>query len=174
MSKWIASLPLSIAIFGFFLLSNCRYRTIDSTGEDRIVYLQVRNDSYSPQTGGLVNRAIREELLTVHSVRMTSDPANADLSVEVTILNEKVSPEIFSAEDTLQATGFGMNLVARVELSKKGSEIHTQEIDYSASTLRQGDLAQPHSRQPRMALAEGIARKVALIVINESISFSKK
>ena len=67
-----------------------------------------------------------------------------------------------------------MNLVARVELSKKGHEIHTQEIDYSASTLRQGDLAQPHSRQPRMALAQGIARKVALIVINESVSFSKK
>ena len=82
MSKWIASLPSEYCHFRFLFLSSCRYRTIDPTGEDRIVYLQVRNDSYSPQIGGLVNRAIREELLTVHSVRMTSDPTNADLSVE--------------------------------------------------------------------------------------------
>ena len=154
---------------GFCILqSSCRYKIVNhSDRSGKKISLEVRNDSLAQQLGGTLRRALREELLKSSLHRLTDDLQEADLRAVISLSNYSNTPESFSANDSLSAIGFRLNLNATLVLSSGGKTILKENFEVSGSTLGDGS-KEPHTRQPNVALARELARRVMFSIVYKS------
>ncbi len=157
---------LSLCLFASF---GCRY--VLGPGEelpfDSVHVRVVRNDSLAPQTGPLLSRALREEILRQGRLRLANSANDADVVLTVCLTDYERTPEAFRSDDTTLAAGFRMGLHAEATLQAvAGNRTFFKDLSFwaHASTLRETLTASPFSRQPLMAASRELARKIAFSV----------
>ena len=185
MSRPKISLFFSVFASCGVLFGACRYQVVANTEyPERSFFLQIRNDSLVPQMSGILRRSILEELLTKSVLQLAAKKEDADMLAVITLVNYANAPEVFEKRyshffdidfikvfeksDSLAAAGFGMEVEARLELSRDGKESFSRIFTGSASVLKEDRLTLPHARQANMAMAQDLARQISFGIINYS------
>ncbi|MFP6887799.1 MAG: LPS assembly lipoprotein LptE [Opitutales bacterium] len=165
-TRWLLSICLG---FLFLLHGSCRYG-LGSGSElpyDNIHARVVRNDSFAPQAGPLLSRALREEIVREGSVRLMNNATDADAVLTVRLVDYERLPEVYRSDDTALASGFRMGLFALASLqSSSGKKVFFEDRLFrsGASTMRSNLTESPVSRQPMMAASRALAREIAATV----------
>ena len=169
MSRPKISLFFSVFASCGVLFGACRYQVVaNAEYPERSFFLQIRNDSLVPQMSGILRRSILEELLTKSALQLAAKKEDADMLAVITLVNYANAPEVFEKSDSLAAAGFGMEVEARLELSRDGKESFSRIFTGSASVLKENRLTLPHARQANMAMAQDLARQISFGIINYS------
>ncbi len=148
--------------------SACRYAL--GPGEElpfHTLHLRMaRNDSLAPQTGPLLTRALREEIIRQGRLRLVNSAEDADVVLTIRLTDYERTPEAFRSDDTALAAGFLMGLHAEATLQGTGGRTFFKDRSFRAraSTLRETLTVSPASRQPLMAASRELARKIAFTV----------
>lgn len=158
----------ALVALGLFLSLGAACRYTLGPGEElpfESVHVRlVRNDSLAPQTGPLLSRALREEIIRQGRLRLVNTADEADVLLIVRLTDYERRPEAFRSDDTALAAGFHMGLYAEVTLqSTAGGRTFFKDRSFRAhaSTLRENLATSPVSRQPLMAASRELARKIA-------------
>ncbi len=160
---FIWSLVVLISQYG------CSYKLGNPANTDHELFVIVRNDSFAPQFGPLVNRSVREILLRKGIYGISPNRKKADFDLVITITNYNDSPESFRSDDSLLGNGFGLTADARVQLSDHGGTIlYEAETSGRSSLFREDPTFEPNIEQALQALAEDLANQIYLSLLNYS------
>ena len=152
------------------VFSCCSYKLGNPGAFDGYLYLIVSNDSFAPQLGPLVEQQVRKKFLDSKKFMVTNSPQMADFTLEVTLKSYDTSPESFRSDDTLFASGFGMSVLADVEISSNdNSQEYNETVKGSASVTRTQVSTLPLKDQAMQSLAEDLANQVSLSLLNAGL-----
>ena len=168
MNKKLVLLSGLSVLLGVF--SCCSYKLGSPGAFDGYLFLIVRNDSFAPQLGPLVEQQIRKNFLDSKKFTVTNSPQKADYTLEVTLKTYDTSPESFRSDDTLFASGFGMSVLADLEISSNdNSQEYHDTVKGSASVIRTQVSTLPVKDQAMQSLAEDLANQVSLSLLSAGL-----
>ena len=164
-------LVLLSGLISFFLsFGGCSYKLGYPGTFDGYLYLIVRNDSLAPQLGPLVEQQVRKNLVNSKNFTVTNSREKADFILEIILKSYDTSPESFRSDDTLLASGFGMSVLADVEISSNdNSQEYSETVKGSASVTRTQVSTLPLKDQAMQSLAEDLANQVSLSLLNANL-----
>jgi hypothetical protein len=150
----------------YFLLGGCRYALgpASEPSFDRLYIRIVHNDSFAPQVGPLLSRALREEIVREGWARLANSPEDSDAILTVRLVDFDQIPEAYRSDDTVLAASFQLRLFALAHLksSPSGKSLLKETLFKSnASTVTPSLTETPVSRQPMMAASRSLARQIA-------------
>jgi hypothetical protein len=94
---------------------------------------------------------------------------DADVSILVTLSNYTDSTEAYRPEDSLLAAGLNLGISAKIELRDQKDDIFLdKQVRASASVLRSESTRLPEESSSLHALAEELAFKIYLSILNQS------
>lgn len=160
-------------LVGFFLLAllstGCKYKLGHPEKlEGKKVYLEVKNRTFAPQIGPLLNRVIREELTKTGELELVLRQSEAEYSVDVVLVDYQKSAEFFNPMDTLLASGFQLGIKAEVEMRSMKNKKNTAKFSVFSESrvVRESANQLPRDRQALMNLTRTLGEKIAFRVRN--------
>jgi len=167
------ALILLIWLLGVAFTSGCRYQSgYPLEGKGKTLSIRVANRSLATQIGPILNRTVKEELLRigVHDVVHASDPAY--FQVRINIEDYHKTAQAYSSSDSLLASGFKLNLQAKVEVSRKHKDNRPQVFTLSSRgyVMRTSSLEQPKDRQALADIARDLGSRIAHRLSSQSFN----
>ena len=161
---------LHASIFTIFsLLFGCSYKAGIPSSEYSSIHLRVKNDSLAPLLGPKVDRELRKKLIPNGSFLLVNDQEDADAFLLITLINYEDVTEAYNPEDTLLAAGLNLRAVAKIELMRvSGQNFYEDRVKSDASVLRRESIQVPDDAMALQALAEDLAAKISLSLLNQA------
>jgi len=162
---WGNLLPL----LPLFIFASCSYKLGYPEVGEGLFHLRVKNDSMAPILGAKVDRELRKKILRNGTFTLIQNQEDADVSILVTLSNYTDSTEAYRPEDSLLAAGLNLGISAKIELRDKKDDIFMdKQVRANASVLRPESTGLPEESSSLHALAEELASKIHLSILNQS------
>ena len=162
---WGNLLPL----LPLFIFTSCSYKLGYPEVEEGLFHLRVKNDSMAPILGSKVDRELRKKILRNGTFTLIQNQEDADVSILVTLSNYTDSTEAYRPEDSLLAAGLNLGISAKIELRDRKDDIFMdKQVRANASVLRSESTRLPEESSSLHALAEELASKIHLSILNQS------
>ena len=158
-----------LTIFPIFAGVSCRYQNIHSAHTPQVLFIKiVRNDSMAPQLGAFLSTNLRTDVVRRGSYKLSSSPEDADIVLNVSLLNFTNSAEIYNPNDTLLASGTNLRISAEISLTNQDGEVLMEKrtIEENSSVVRENVNTSVSLRDPVFSLSIGLARKISDIIEN--------
>ena len=162
---WGNLLPL----LPLFIFASCSYKLGYPEVGEGLFHLRVKNDSMAPILGAKVDRELRKKILRNGTFTLIQNQEDADVSILVTLSNYTDSTEAYRPEDSLLAAGLNLGISAKIELRDQKDDIFMdKQVRANASVLRPESTGLPEESSSLHALAEELASKIHLSILNQS------
>ena len=162
---WGNLLPL----LPLFIFASCSYKLGYPEVGEGLFHLRVKNDSMAPILGAKVDRELRKKILRNGTFTLIQNQEDADVSILVTLSNYTDLTEAYRPEDSLLARGLNLGISAKIELRDKKDDIFMdKQVRANASVLRPESTGLPEESSSLHALAEELASKIHLSILNQS------
>ena len=162
---WGNLLPL----LPLFIFASCSYKLGYPEVGEGLFHLRVKNDSMAPILGAKVDRELRKKILRNGTFTLIQNQEDADVSILVTLSNYTDLTEAYRPEDSLLAAGLNLGISAKIELRDKKDDIFMdKQVRANASVLRPESTGLPEESSSLHALAEELASKIHLSILNQS------
>jgi len=158
-----------LTVVAIFAGVSCRYQNSHSANAPQVLFIEiVRNDSMAPQLGAFLSTNLRSEVVRRGSYKLSSRLEDADLVLNVSLLNFANGAEIYNPEDTLLASGINLRISAEISLTNQDGEVLMEKrtIKENSSVVRENVNTSASLRDPVFSLSIGLARKISNIIEN--------
>ena len=154
------------AAFMLLILSACASYNLGPGAEVpfKTLYVQpVINDSFAPQTQGILSNHLAQTFIKDGRVSLVGDPDKADAILTVTLVNFYRDPNAVSAIDTGRARSFSLQLTASCTLhDRKNNSTYFSDREISANVYSFTDSGlQSAEFQDMPKLTERLAQRIA-------------
>ena len=162
---WGNLLPL----LPLLIFASCSFKLGYPEVGEGLFHLRVKNDSMAPVLGAKVDRELRKKILRNGTFTLIQNQEDADVSILVTLSNYTDSTEAYRPEDSLLAAGLNLGISAKIELRDQKDDVFMdKQVRANASVLRSESTRLPGESSSLHALAEELASKIHLSILNQS------
>jgi hypothetical protein len=152
-----------------FIIAACSYKLGYPEAGEGLFHLRVKNDSMAPILGAKVDRELCKKILRNGTFILVQNQEDADISILVTLSSYTDSTEAYRPEDSLLAAGLNLGISAKIELRDQMDDIFLdKQVSANASVLRSESTRLPEESSSLHALAEELASKIHLSILNQS------
>jgi hypothetical protein len=148
---------------------SCRYQNSHSAHAPQTLFIKiVRNDSMAPQLGAFLSTNLRTEVVRRGNYKLSSRLEDADVVLNVSLLNFTNGAEVYNPKDTLLASGINLRISADISLINRDGELlmGKRTIEENSSVVKENVNTSASLRDPVFSLSIGLARKISNTIEN--------